>query len=374
MKLIYIANIRLPTEKAHGLQIMKTCEALKNQEIDVELVVPRRKNYLKDGTFDFYGIPKDLFKITYLRCWDLVSLGKLGFWIESWTFYREARKYLKKFPVDAYYTRDLPLTYWLSKKFSPVYYEIHTLPDKVSSKYKKTWNRCKGFVVISEGLKNELLRYSIDESKILIARDAVDLQEFTKRESKEECRNKLNLSIQQKIVVYTGHLYGWKGAVTLAEAARILAKDIHVYIVGGTNEDLQKFKQAYNYDNLHIVGWQKHEIIPYWLKAADILVLPTSAKEKIGAVYTSPMKLFEYMMAERPIVASDIPSLREVLDNSIAFFFRPDDPVSLAATLKKIAMNYSEAEAKAAKAYKGVAEKYTWKNRAINIKNFICQK
>lgn len=376
MKLIYIANIRLPTEKAHGLQIMKTCEALAKQGVEVELVVPRRLNRLKDAPFEFYGVKKK-FKITVLWCLDLVSLnifGAVGFWLESWTFYHAVKKYLHTQNRAVYYTRDLPIACWLSKDLSPIYYEIHTLPDRISFKYKETWDRCDGLVVISDGLKHGLTRHGIAAEKVLLARDAVDLQMFENLPNKINCRQKLNLQLDKKIVVYTGHLYEWKGTRILAEATRLLPKSsgIEIYIVGGTQDDVDIFKNKYgNIEHLHIVGWQNHKNIPLWLRAADILVIPTSAEEKRGAIYTSPMKLFEYMLAEQPIVVSDILSLREVLDDSSAFFFKSDDSVSLAATLEKVAADYFEARNKATKAYGLVIKKYSWEKRAGLIKNFI---
>lgn len=48
MKLIYLANIRIPTEKAHGYQIMKMCEQFADKGVNVQLVVTKRKNNLRE--------------------------------------------------------------------------------------------------------------------------------------------------------------------------------------------------------------------------------------------------------------------------------------------------------------------------------------
>jgi len=373
MRLIYIANIRLPTEKAHGLQIMKTCEALVKQGIEVELVVPRRLNHLKDDPFSFYGVEKN-FKITKVWCLDLISLkifGKLGFWIESWTFYRSVKKYLREQGATVYYTRDLSIAYWLSKITAPVYYEVHTLPNKISSRYKEAWERCKGLIVISDGLKNELVRHGVAEEKILLARDAVDLRQFKKTEEKTVWRREFGMPPEKVVVLYAGHFYEWKGAATLAEAAKFIP-EMEVYLVGGTDEDSNSFRIKYGLQgNIHIIGWTLHNLIPAWLMAADILVLPNSGKSSISRQFTSPMKLFEYMAAERPIVASNLPSLREVLDDTTAFFFTPDNPNDLARTLREVASSSTLAEKRATRAYELAVEKYAWDKRAETIKNFI---
>ncbi|PIR41929.1 MAG: hypothetical protein COV30_01110, partial [Candidatus Yanofskybacteria bacterium CG10_big_fil_rev_8_21_14_0_10_37_15] len=58
-KLIYIVNLRLPTEKAYGIQIIKTCESLADFGHDVLLVCPFRKNNIKDDFFDYYGVKRN---------------------------------------------------------------------------------------------------------------------------------------------------------------------------------------------------------------------------------------------------------------------------------------------------------------------------
>ncbi len=370
MRFLYLANIRLPTEKAHGLQIMKTCEALAKQGIEIELVIPRRLNRFKDDPFAFYGVEKN-FKITKVWCLDLISLkifGSVGFWIESWTFYLATRKYLRKERNAIYYTRDLPLAYWLSKKVSPVYYEIHTLPDKVSSKHKEAWQRCKGLIVISNGLKTELAKQGVPEEKILKARDAVDLNQFKKlTESKEECREKIGVPNNQKIVVYTGHLYEWKGAGLLAETTNFLPSDVHVYLVGGTPKDIKRFRKIYRHHNLHIIGWLPHQLMPYWHKAADVLVLPNSATKKIGSTYTSPLKLFEYMASGNHLVVADLPALHEILKNWPTIFFKPDDSKSLSEGIIRALNTASPMKAPSL----NLLDDYTWDKRAQNILKFL---
>ena len=372
----------MPTEKAHGLQIMKTCEALARQGIEVQLIIPRRLNNLKDDIFNFYNAEKN-FIITKVWCLDLISLnifGRLGYWIESWTFYNAALKILKENAVSIYYTRDLPIAFWLSKKNSKVYYEIHSLPDNPTIFHRQSWYRCWGLVVISNGIKKYLESYGVAPEKILIARDAVDVEQsmnFSDENSRRQARELLQLPINQKIVVYTGHLYKWKGAEILAEAAGKLSNDIndiHVYLVGGTKKDIAIFRKKYHLLNLHIVGWTPHRLIVVWHQSSDLLVIPTSGEEKIGRIYTSPLKLFEYMIAKRPIVASDIPALREILDETMATFFAPDNPNSLVEQIQLILSSPKKAEKKVVHAYEEVKRKYSWGERAKLINDFIFAK
>lgn len=375
-KLIYIANARLPTEKAHGLQIMRTCEALAAQGVRVELVVPRRRNYLRADPFSFYDLASN-FVIKKLPCLDFLNFKffkRLGFWLENFTFCLAViiDQLASRDKSVIYYTRDWLVARWLPNWLGPIFYEIHTLPASITSLHHQAWRRCHGLVVISDGLKKALINEGVSEQKILLARDAVDLGEFNIKQSRQECRAKLGLPVEQKIVLYTGHLYDWKGASLLAEAAKFLPEEITIYLVGGTPEDIKAFKNKYTFFNLHIIGWQEPRLIPCWLKAANRLILPSSGQEPIGAVYTSPLKLFEYMASGTPILAARLDSVREVLTEEDGQFFTPDNVEDLARAIvdsfhpKEMSEFAKRAQAAAVK-----AQQYTWQARADRIIKFI---
>jgi glycosyltransferase involved in cell wall biosynthesis len=107
-----------------------------------------------------------------------------------------------------------------------------------------------------------------------------------------------------------------------------------------------------------------------WQRSADVLVLPNTAKEKISAYYTSPMKLFEYMASKKPIVASDIPSIKEIVSEENVFFVLPDDSAKLALGIKSVFLDDALAEKRAIKSFEDVRS-HTWQNRAERIINFM---
>ena len=76
MKLIYIVNARIPTERAHGMQVMKMCAAFGKQGFEVELVVPARwKNSITTDPFEYYQVD-DRFRIRRLFSLDLTRFGR----------------------------------------------------------------------------------------------------------------------------------------------------------------------------------------------------------------------------------------------------------------------------------------------------------
>ncbi len=375
MKIIYIANIRMPTEKAHGIQIMKMCEAFANSKLNksikLELVVPQRFNYIKDDPFEYYGIKRN-FKIKKLPCLDLIPLdkyiGHLGSWVESITFNFFVFPYILFKKTDIIYTRDKFSLFLILFKKNLVF-EAHTFPKNYFM-YSLFFKKLKKIIVITQKLKDFFIEKGISADKILVASDGVDLEKFNIKNTQEECRKRLSLPLDKKTVLYTGHLYEWKGAQTLAKASQFLPKDMEIYFIGGTDKDVRRFKTQNSKLKIKIVGYKPHSEIPFWLKAADVLVLPNSAKKEISKYWTSPLKMFEYMASKRPIIASDLPSIREILNENNSFLVKPDNPERLAKGIESILKNPNLSAKISNQAFQDV-QNYTWQKRAKNILEFL---
>lgn len=378
MKIFYVANIRIPTEKAHGIQIMKMCEALGEQGADLKLIVSRR-GYIasnKEDLFDHYRLKRSFF-IKRLFSPDPRWLMKLpdGIYIKLQAIFFICALFIyllfiKKKGAVAY-TRDEYLLPILQIFFSNVVWEGHNLPRR-RGYYKRFWKKCSGLIVLTHPLKDALIRLGVESEKIHVLPDSVDLSIFDISEKKDEAKIKLGLPRDKKIVMYTGHLYEWKGAMLLLDTAyhfQVYFKDsnnVLFVFVGGTKHDIENFKnQAENrgIHNIYVAGFRPYSEIPLWMKVADILVLPNTSKEKISKLYTSPMKMFEYMASRKPIVASDLPSIREILNEGNCKFFKPDDAGELALAILNVLKNEEFSRQISEKAYVDVRE-YTWNKRA----------
>ena len=377
MKIIYIANTRLPTEMAHGLQIMKMCEAFVKNGAEVELIVPLRfaiSSLGKKDAFEYYKISKT-FKIKKIFSVDLTPLNRFLGPVSSLTqalsfsFFSFFKIIFSK--ADIIYGRDRLDLFLLSFFKKNIIFEIHKIHKKLDTGIAK---RVKKIIVITQGLKKLLIKKEIDKNKNLIVPDGIDLDDFNIKESKEKCRKELDLPTNKKIVIYTGHLYKWKGVETLALSSKFLDKDTIIVIVGGIKwylSNFKKFVKKNNLKNILILGYQDYSKIPYYLKAADCLILTGTEESKTSKEYTSPMKMFEYMASKRPIVASDLPSFKEVLNENNSILIQSDNPGALAEGIKKVLNNSDLAERISKQAYKDV-QKYTWDNRAKKILKFIC--
>lgn len=374
MKLAYVANIRLPTEKAHGIQIMEMCGAFSNMA-EVVLIVPKRLNHIKKDPFNYYGINKS-FKIIKLPCLDLTSfgLGNFGFFIQTLTFLISAKIYLMFFATsgkkyDILYTRE-QLSGLFFKEFV---LEVHSLPKMISSFNKKIWQKAKALVVLTGFIKNTLIKNSIDQDKILVVPDGVNLDLFDIDISKDEARKRTDLPLDKKIIMYTGsfYLYDWKGIDILLDSSKYFSqKDLTLVLVGGNNEEILKIKEKYQFKNIILIPRVPYSDVAIYLKSADVLVLPNKKGNIMSEEYTSPLKLFEYMASGVPIAASDLPSIREILNENNAILIEPNNSEKLAQGINMVLTNKVMSKRIAERSYKEVG-KYSWLNRARIIINFI---
>lgn len=356
-KLVYVANVRMPTEKAHGIQIMKTCEAFVRSGVEVELLVPGRKNPIQESPHEYYGV-KVPFVITRLPVIDTVRYGAFGFWFESLLFARAVRRYLKHREYDVLYGRDEQV---LARVQGRRVWESHTGVWNAAA--RKVSAQAHMLVTISQGLKNLYIAKDIPAQKILVAADGIDLDDFAHPGSKEDARKRLGLPAGKKIAMYIGRLDGWKGSETLLKSSALLPGDIQVVIIGGEHAQVEALRSKY--PRARFLGFRPYRELAGNQAAADVLVLPNTGRDEVSARFTSPLKLFTYMASGRPIVASDLPSIREVLDERSAYFVPPDDAEALARAIGA-ALEDSASPQKVAHARELVAS-YTWSARAQKI-------
>ena len=391
MKILYLANLRLPTEKAYGIQIAKMCEAFANLEHQVSLVYPHRKNpSINQDIFSYYSI-KNNFTVKEVRSPDFYLPGfldRISFFIKSYLSARALTNEALRENADIYYTRDELVAYLLSKQNKNIIFECHRFSNKRKLFYSHFKKINLKIIAISDGLKEDLVKFGIKDSSVLVARDGVDLEEFNVNLSKIDSRKMFFSNFhpeaygRKKLAVYVGHLYWWKGVNIFSEIAKYLCdKNVNylICVFGNMEKEVRKLQEEFrNIVHLHpslqlmvyLGDGVPHRDVPYILKAADCAILTGNESETISAKYTSPLKMFEYMASGCPIVAQDLPSFREVLNNENSFFVEPSNAKALAGKISEVFENEEKAKERAQKAFEDV-QKYTWSERARKILDFL---
>jgi glycosyltransferase involved in cell wall biosynthesis len=366
MNLLYVTNTRFPSERAHATQIAHMCQAFSSAGFEVTLATGDRQTGQElsfEKSFGFtpnFAIKKFRFGIFFSRTHKIVFLCNIAFFVTLLAL----RLSLKKF--DLIYCRD-EWTGWFLSYFvdtKKIIFESHEA--KYNWAVKQLLKKGIKLVVISDGIKEFYLGQGIPLEQIHVAHDAVDDSFFKETESKLAARERLGLSPNDFIALYIGGFDPWKGVETFFAAAEHTSGVVFVAI-GGSEVEVTKYRAKYT--DVHFLGSHPYAELPNNQQVADVLVIPNTGTNDLSAKYTSPLKLFAHLASGVPIVASDIPSLWAVIDDSLATFFTPDDPKDLSKVIESVTNSYSTALQKAERA-QVQAKKYTWNNRVEQIIRF----
>lgn len=379
--------MEFPNKKAHSIQIINTCWALAQSGVEVILIVSKLNRKNARECLDFYGLtnhPNLHIKGKVAK----IGRKKFNFFMlrEAWKyradkntvlFFRDkklARMFIAFKPflrIPCVIEDDAPASGSRSlwgkftfgeKQFNTtekITYMIRILRSKNLEKF--IYKNADGIICQSKGIEK-------------VIHEDFPLPVFTKV---VPCATKLmdrEFENKAKKILYLGHLYPQKGVDVLIEALKYLPNR-KLYIVGGNKKtNISRLKKLISRlgvsEQVVFAGCVPHSDIEKYFEGAGVAVIPI--KNTLGQrLFTSPMKLFEYMSARIPIVASDFPSMREILENgNTAVLVKPEDPKALAEAIEKLLTDREFAGRIAGKAYEKVKD-FTWEKRAKNIIRFI---
>lgn len=370
MKLIYISQGNIPSKWAHSFQAMKMAEALAKQVDSLTLltgggIFPSRASTL--DLYEWYGVNDQLHIIRLPVHWRLHEPCFRGYRYPK--FDRAAALYARLKSPELIYTRSPYAGYLCIKLKLNTIIETHMEVDNTEFRHIQSIKNNPyliGIITISDELRELYQLEGVPRDKIFVWPDAVNLTVFKQLPNKFALRKRLGLSKDTFIVTYCGHLYKDRGIEQILECAALLPNAAFL-IIGGWEKDVEKYKAELKYmTNIRFTGFIPNQHVPGYLSASDVLLMPYSATCKT-VLWMSPLKLFEYMASQRPIIASDLPVLRKHLKHGKnAILVRPDDSTALSKAIEKIMLSPSNSTKIAQAAYKDV-QVFTWNNRAKAI-------
>jgi len=397
MRILYLADIRFPLERANGIQSMETCHALALRGHDVSLVVRPDSHEPPREPLAFYGLPP--VDRLHVEVTPLAGppasrrVGYLTFAIGRAT--GRARQ-------DVIFTRDLGLASLLlrlpSALRAPLVYEAHgiaadvaaALPDlltdapaagasklrRLARREEHVWRRADGYVTITAGLARELERRFGPRPRLAVVPDGARVEENLSPMPQPPAPG-ANDEAKVFTIGYAGHLYPWKGVDLVIEAVAALP-DTRALIVGGHAQEPDLARVTAFADQLDcgsrvtFTGLLPPAQVAARLQECDVLALPNPSSA-LSNEFTSPLKLFEYMASGRPIVASSLPSIREVLrDGENALLVTPGDPQALVAGIGRIKDDPALGARLAQQAREDVAQ-FTWTRRAERLEALFAE-
>ena len=362
----YVTPSILTTYSAAIVNTMQMCNAFSKNGFNTVLCIPKF-NKSWDFLVEHFGVEHG-FKIIEIN----IPVPFLRGSVPGRTaiFSVLAAKRLRTINCDVIYSRNPWLFFIMC-----VLYKRHCFLESHQFRFSPPFQTCiyhflvkqsmlsgnGSIVCISRTLKKQWQDYGVDSSKIFVAHDAVNIEQFSNNLSKNEARQELGIDLDKNIVLYTGSLIPGKGAHLLIKCANIV-REVHFVIVGGTEDQIGLLSQLVKHGNVSFVGYVRPTRIPIYQAVADILALPNTKRSVIGDV-TSPMKLFEYIASRRPIVATDIPSVLEILSDGHNALISPvSDEVKLSENIRLLLKNPSLRKQLVKNATRDL-RKYSWDAR-----------
>jgi len=364
MELVYLSNSIIPSREANSVHVMKMCQAFAKLGHDVTLVAPAVKDGIEPDITDpfaFYGVQHS-FELRKLP-WRNVK-GRA--WIYGW----EAARLARRSAVDAAFGRCLYSCAVAARLGIPTVWDAHMLnflrrkSDRLLFRWMIAAPAFMGMTTNCDSLR----RCILDEvpqltHRITVAHNGADAlpEDFAPSDLGSEGR----LSVG-----YIGHLYPGKGLEIVREVAAMAPwADFHV--VGGREDIVERLRGDPTLpENIRLHGFVPPARAERMIAAFDILLAPYQREVQIAgggetAAWMSPLKLFNYMAARKAILCSDLPVLREIIqDGRNGLLLPPDDPGSWLTALSRLSADRAERERLGRNAHADFQMRHTWERRA----------
>jgi glycosyltransferase involved in cell wall biosynthesis len=374
MKILYLSNSIIPSRTANSINVMKMCQALAKDGHEVTFLAPNNKDNYKgnvENIYKFYAVEKnfEIKRISYPN----INSGTL-FYIIGIFFYLLFNR-----SFDLVYGRFLYGCYIAALLKNDVIFESHAPvydENRYSNRIFELLIKNKFFkklIVISKALKNIYLQNGyLDSSKIQVAHDGADETEnFNSKIELLGCKKNLKVG-------YVGHLYKGKGMEIIDLISKKLDNDVEIHIIGGLEKDIYFWKNKITSKKVYFYGFVEHKEVSKYINALDVCLLPnqkivlphgadSSMNSKNISTFTSPLKLFEYMSHKKAIIASNLPVIREVLNEKNSMLVECDNVQSWINSINKL-KNLENRESICNQALSDFYD-YTWKKRAMNVIN-----
>ena len=366
--LTYIARSNIPSRHANSVQVVNMICAFAPLVGRMDVHLPGKfiqRVHLWTGTlFSRYGrsIPNNV-RVRFEP--DSKRPGR--------NFENNVLHALPEAPDGTIFTRSSRIALALAERNLPVLFESHVFSRDAKQvpmpRFIKALNasRAAAVVGISQEIADDFVSAGLDRAKVMTSPDGVDLDAFTDIASGGLSRLFGNRIHDRPILVYVGSLSPEKGAGFLAGAAARL-EHIHVAIIGGSaKESAALAKEWQGNPRLFVHPSVPHKDVPAILQDADMLAMPYMPEGDL-IPYMSPLKLFEYLAAGKPLIAADLPVLRPFLrDGHNALLFAPGSTESLCGQITRLMDMAFDTRSLLLANQRQTAQRHSWSNRARSI-------
>ena len=369
MHIACIATSAIPSRTANSVQVMKVCQAFTQLEHEVRLWLPGSTPELSwEELAAHYGL-RSRFEVSWMRS---LRRGR------RYDFCYRAVRAARRWKAHLYYLWPLQAAALTSSLGLSTLLELHDRPQGRLGPHlfrrALQGSGLRRLLPITAALQKylaEAYQTTLKPPFSIISPMGVDLERYEDLPASDDARSALGLR-DTFTVGYTGHLYPGRGIELLFELARLNPSIAFVW-AGGEPVAIERWRKRLRdaeVNNVQLLGFVSNKRLPLVHAACDVFLMPYARRISVSsggdtARFASPMKVFEYFAAKRAIISSDLPVLRETLNETNALLVPPEDVHAWNAALQTV-ISDSELRAKLAEQAGLDARKYSWRQRAQN--------
>ncbi len=234
-------------------------------------------------------------------------------------------------------------------------------------------------IAVTSRIKDVLINdYKVEENKIVLIENGANTNLFRPIE-RTKARDALNLNPDCNYICFVGNLVQWQGIEYLIYAAPLILEKMPetYFLIVGDGLMKKELRDLCNHSNitlnkLNFVGRVPYEQVPLYINASDICVIPSvrGLNQKIGR---SPLKLCEYLACEKPVVASDIDGVSNLLiESKSGICVAPENVHELAEAIIKLIADPELRTGMGKNGRKYVVKNRSWKSVARKVAE-VCE-
>jgi glycosyltransferase involved in cell wall biosynthesis len=361
MKIVYLSSSNIPSKAANSINVTNMCQAFFELGNKITLITPKYRNTSEEDIYDFYGIDKGINIIRINR-----SNSKLGLVF----FLIQVLVQLWRIKPDRVVGRCVYSCFLASLSGFEVVFDSHRPEWEGGKTYYSIFKR----MIYSKGL----IRICLNSNALM----KIYLQDPYLKQFSEKMKvanngarvfplnEKIQLPGYSKVKAgYIGHLYKGRGIDVIIECANRLT-DVDFILIGGELKDINYWKNQVKGENVYFLGFINPQEIYKYRNSFDILLAPYQNDVFTQAGFNSvsfmnPIKILEYMSSKKPIIASALPAIEEVLENEKnGLLVESDNILYWVTAIQKLILDQSFSNELSEHAYEDFLNRYTWKARA----------
>ncbi|RPA68090.1 glycosyltransferase [Cyclobacteriaceae bacterium YHN15] len=361
MKIVYLSSSNIPSKAANSINVTNMCQAFYELGNDITLITPKYPNTLEEDIYTFYGIDKEINIVRIKR--NNSKFGLIFYLIHVFL-------QLKRIHPDRVVGRCVYSCYLATVLGFDVVFDSHR-PEweggKIYFSFFKKMVVSKKLVKLT--LNSNALKKIYEKNdfmnqfrfKIVVANNGARIYPL---DQKVQLPGKNTYKVG-----YVGHLYKGRGIDIIIECANIL-KNVDFILVGGETKDINYWKNRVIGENAYFLGFIPPQEIFKFRNSFDILLAPYQKDVYTQAGFNSvsfmnPIKILEYMSSKKPIIASSLPAIEDILEHETnGLLVKSDDVNEWCSQILRLISNQELSQKISEQSYKDFLNYYTWKSRA----------